>query len=203
MQAFIHEWTACSNSLQASLSRIWLAETLISDNGPCYTAEAFTNMMQEYGVNHIISSKHYPQSNGLSEKYVQIVKNLFHKAKEEGKDMFKCLMIYHNTPSSSNLQSPMQILQSISARSDVSMSNVPKHQFCLKPEQLSSKYKNGHLPSHDIHLGQHVMYQDSTNKQWFPATFTSICSEPRCYKIITREGVTYRKTQSHLKPYNP
>ena len=60
-------------------------ETLISDIGPCYTAEAFTNMMQKYGVNHITSSPHYPQSNGLAEKYVQIVKNLFHKAKQEGK----------------------------------------------------------------------------------------------------------------------
>ena len=49
------------------------------------TAEAFTNMMQEYGVNHITSSPHYPQSNGLAEKYVQIVKNLFHKAKEKEK----------------------------------------------------------------------------------------------------------------------
>ena len=63
-------------------------EALISDNGPCYTVEAFTNMMKEYGVNHITSSPHYPQSNGLAEKYVQIVKNLFHKAKEEGEDMF-------------------------------------------------------------------------------------------------------------------
>ena len=84
-------------------------ETLISDNGLCYTAKVFTNMMKEYGVNHITSSPHYPQSNGLAEKYVQIVKNLFHKTKEEGKDMFKCLMIYYNTLLSSNLQSPMQI----------------------------------------------------------------------------------------------
>ena len=38
-------------------------ETLISDNGPCYAAEAFTNMMKEYGVNHITNSPHYPQSN--------------------------------------------------------------------------------------------------------------------------------------------
>ena len=85
---------------------------LISDNGPCYTVEAFTNMMKEYGVNHITSSQHYPQSNRLAKKYVQIVKNLFHKGKEDGKDMFKFLMVYCNTPLSSNLQSPMQILQS-------------------------------------------------------------------------------------------
>ena len=52
-------------------------ETLISDNGPCYTAELFTNLMREYSVNHITSSSHQPQSNGLAEKYVQIAKNLF------------------------------------------------------------------------------------------------------------------------------
>ena len=62
----------------------WL-ETLISDKGSCYTVEAFTNMMQEYGVNQITSSPYYPQSNGLAEKYVQIVENLFHKVKEERK----------------------------------------------------------------------------------------------------------------------
>ena len=134
-------------------------ETLISYNGPCYAAEAFTNMMKEYGVNHIPSFPHYPQSNGLCEKFVQIVKNLFHKAKEEGKDIFKCLMIYCNTPLSSS--------------------------------------------SHDLHLGQDVMFQDSTRKRWFSATITSMCSEPRSYKITAKKGVTYRKTQAHLKPYSP
>ena len=73
-------------------------ETLVSDNGPCYTSEVFPNLMREYNVNHITSSPHYPQSNGLAEKYVQLVKNLFYKAKEEGTDLFKCLMVYCNTP---------------------------------------------------------------------------------------------------------
>ena len=59
-------------------------DTLVSDNGPCYTSETFKGLMEEYQVNHITSSPHYPQSNGLAEKYIQIVKNLFHKAKEEG-----------------------------------------------------------------------------------------------------------------------
>ena len=45
-------------------------ETLISDIGPCYTAEVFKNLMMEYSVNHITSSPHHPQSNGLAEKYV-------------------------------------------------------------------------------------------------------------------------------------
>ena len=56
----------------------WL-DTIVSDNGPCYTAEAFTKTMQEYRVNCITSSPHYPQSNGLAEKFVQTVKSLFYK----------------------------------------------------------------------------------------------------------------------------
>ena len=75
-------------------------ETLISNNGPCYTAEAFTSVMNSYHVNHITSSPHYPQCNGPAEKYVPIVKSLFYKAREEGKDLFKCLIIYCSTPHS-------------------------------------------------------------------------------------------------------
>ena len=45
--------------------------------------------MQSYNVNHITSSPHYSQSNGLAEKYVQIGKSLFYKVKEEGKDFYK------------------------------------------------------------------------------------------------------------------
>ena len=56
-------------------------DTLASDNGLCYVAKTFTSLMKEYTVNHITSSPHYPQSNGLAEKFVQIVKNLFTKRK--------------------------------------------------------------------------------------------------------------------------
>ena len=86
-------------------------DTLVSNNGPCYVAETFTNLMKEYAVNHITSSPHYPQSNGLAEKFIQIVKNLFYKAKDEGTDIYKCLMIYHNTLLESMSKSPMQMLQ--------------------------------------------------------------------------------------------
>ena len=128
---------------------------------------------------------------------------MFYKAKEEGKDQFKCLMIYCNTPLTSSLQSIIQILQSRSARSDLPVSNATRRQLGLEAEQLRNKHKNEHLPLHDLNIGQDVMFQDATSKQWFPATITSLCSQPRSYKITTREGATYMKTQAHLKPYSP
>ena len=98
------------------------------------------------------------------------------------------------------LQFPMQIIQSAYASSDLTMSHVARKQLGLDPEQLRNKYKNEHLPSHDLHLGQDVMFQVSISKQWFQVSITSLCSEPRSYKRTTKEGVTYRKAQAHLKP---
>ena len=138
-------------------------ETLVSDKGPCYTSEVFTNLMREYNVNHITSLPHYPQSNGLAEKCVQCVKNLFYKDKEEGKDLFKCLMVL-NTPLSNSLHSPMQILASRSARSNLPISNASRKQLGLDCVNLIAKYKNEHLPLPDLYLNQVVMYQDPTTK---------------------------------------
>ena len=92
-----------ANQCKQLFSEYGWSETLISDNGPCYTEQAFTSVTQSYSVNHITSSPLYLQSNGLAEKYVQIVKGLFYKAKEDGKDLYKCLMIYHNTPLTGSL----------------------------------------------------------------------------------------------------
>ena len=165
-------------------------------------AEAFIKTMQEYRVNHITSSPHYPQSNGLAERFVQPVKNLFYKAGEEGADLYKALMIYCNMSLTSNLQSPMQILQNRVARSQIPMSNSARRQLGLEAEKLRTKTKNENLPLHDLHLGQHIMMQDPASKQWSPAVITILCKEPRSYQVTTSDHVTYRKMQAHLSHTN-
>ena len=138
--------------LKVIFSEYGWPNAIVSDNGPCYTAEAFTKTMQDYRVKHITSSPHYPQSNGLAEKFVQTVKSLFYMAREEGADLYKALMIYHNMPLTSNLQSPMQVLQNRTARSQLPMSNCARRQLGLEAEKHRIKTKNENLPSHDLHL---------------------------------------------------
>ena len=136
-----------ANHFKLICSEYGWPKTLVLDNGPCYMSEVFTNLMREYNVNHITSSPHnfYSQSitihnpSGLAEEYVQLVKNLFYKAKEEGKDLFKCLMVYHNTPLSNSLCSPMQILASRSARSNLPISNAARKQLGLDCEELRTE----------------------------------------------------------------
>ena len=179
----------------------WWLDTIISNNRPCYTSEIFKALMRDYQVNHITSSHHYLQSNGLAEKYIQIVKNLFHKVKEEGQDLHECLMVYRDTPLSSQLQSPMQILTRRNARSNLPLSNAARKQLGIQCKHLRSAHKNQHLPTHDLNLNQTVMYQEPATKKWYPAKITRPCDKPRSYIINTEEGTQYRKTQVHLKPY--
>ena len=176
--------------LKVIFSEYGWPDTIVSDNGPCYMAEAFTKTMQGYSVNHITSSPHYPQSNGLAQKFVQTVKNLFYKDREEGADLYKALMIYCNMPLMSSLQSPMQILQNSVARSQLPMSNSARRQLGLEAQMVRTKIKNNNLPLHDLHLGQDVMMQDLTSRRWSPVVITRLCKEPRSYQVTTSDNVT-------------
>ena len=160
-------------------------------------------------INYITCSPHYPQSNGLAEKFVGSVKNLFYKAKEEGQSPYRALMMYRNTPLCGGLQSPMQILQVRQVHTDLHVSHAAKVKMginhtprstaeilCLKDKSLSAQ-------THDIPDGQHVMYREPHDGRWYPATITQQLPEIRSCIMKTDENVLYRKTQAHLKPYEP
>ena len=83
----------------------------------------------------------------------------------------------------------MQIHASRYARSNLPISNAASKQLGLDCENLRRKYKNEHFPLHDLHLNQAVMFQEPTSKQWFPATITRLCQEPRSY-ILTKKEVS-------------
>ena len=101
------------------------------------------------------------------------------------------------------MQSPMQILQGRNARSNLLVSTAARKQLDILSEVIRNYNKHAVLFTHDLHVGQHVMFQDSTSKCWYPAVIKSFCPEPRSYKITTSDGITYGKTQSHLKPLTP
>ena len=56
---------AIAHHMQSIFSEFGWPDTLVTDNGPCYTCKEFQLLMQSMSVNHLTSSPHYPQSNGL------------------------------------------------------------------------------------------------------------------------------------------
>lgn len=80
--------------LKAAMARHGIPETIISDNGPCYSSDEFCHFAEEWGFTHTTTSPHYPQANGLSEKTIQTAKRILDKAKAEKKDPYLSLLEY-------------------------------------------------------------------------------------------------------------
>ena len=160
---------AIGHHMQAIFAKYGWPNTLVTDNGPCYTCKEFQMLMESMSVNHITSSYHYPQSNGLVEKFVGIIKNLFHTAKEEGQSPYTALMVYRNTPLNGSLQSSMQILQCRQAHTDLPLSHTAKVKMGINhtprptAEILCVKDKSLSAPIHDIPIGQFPMMEEGTH----------------------------------------
>ena len=193
---------AIAHHMQAIFAKYGWPNTLVTGSGPCYTSREFQMLMQSMSVNHITSPPHYPQNNGLAEKFVGIIKNLFHKAKEEGQSPYTALMVYRNTPLNGTLQSPMQILQGRQACTDLPLSHAAKVKMGINhaprphTEILHAKDKSLSAPTHDIPIGQNVMYREPSDKRWYPTTVIQQLPEKRSYLIKTNDNVIYRKMQN-------
>ncbi|UYV70964.1 K02A2.6-like, partial [Cordylochernes scorpioides] len=59
--------------LKSTFARHGIPEIIITDNGPPFTSQDFTNFTNEWDIEHKTSSPGYPKSNGLVERMVQTV----------------------------------------------------------------------------------------------------------------------------------
>lgn len=75
---------------------------LQTDGGPRFTSRELCDFMDRWGVRHVISSPHYPQSNGHAEAAVKSVKHLIMKVAPSGntdcEEFYRGLLELHNTP---------------------------------------------------------------------------------------------------------
>ncbi|KAK7095401.1 hypothetical protein V1264_006813 [Littorina saxatilis] len=72
---------ATIEKLRQSFAIHGLPETLVSDNGPCFTSEEFEEFMHRNGIKHIKSAPYHPSTNGLAERAVQTLKQGLRKMK--------------------------------------------------------------------------------------------------------------------------
>jgi transposase InsO family protein len=93
-----------------AFSRHGIPEELISDNGSQFSNKEFQTFLTGYGCSHVTSSPRHPQGNGLVERTVQTMKNLFKKSSMSGGDFHLALLSYRSTPHESTGTSPARLL---------------------------------------------------------------------------------------------
>ena len=108
---------------QECVLKAWNPRSVVSDNGPQFSSEAYAEIAKQYQFEHVTSSPHYPQSNGEAERVVQTVKKLI---KKDG-DPYLAMLTYRSTPLKCGF-SPSELLMSTNLRT-----NIPVTRESLKP----------------------------------------------------------------------
>ena len=124
---------------------------VFSDNGPQFSAAEFADFAQEYGFTHITSSPHFPQSNGLAEKAVSIMKNLLKKCQLSGDDPYLALLNYRATPLKNGF-SPAELLMGRKLRTRLPILDQNLIPETVDPEKMREL--------EDIHRVKYKTYAD-------------------------------------------
>lgn len=100
-----------------------LPQTIVSDNGSCFTSHEFEEFCRQNGIKHARSSPFHPSSNGAAERAVQTVKNGVKKM--QGGDLHtrlsRFLLTYNSTPQSTTGVTPAELLMKRTLRTRLSL----------------------------------------------------------------------------------
>lgn len=194
------------NKLKAVFSQFGVPEKIVSDNNP-FNSLDFKQFAKVWDFENVFVSPRYPQSNGMAEAAVGIVKKIFMKSKEERKDYLMGLMDYRNTPISGILLSPAQMMFNRRLKTKLPVSskvlnaklfdNVIEKLQCRQERQKLNYDKNAR-PLPLIKKGEDVLIRNFNTKTWDRARVLNKNKNPRSYKIQVNDGRTFTRNRRHL-----
>ena len=79
-------------------TRHGIAQTLIGDNGPCFSSKEWPDLSVQYDFKHVSWSPEYAPSDGKAEKAVHILKRLLKKAADSKSDPYLALLNPRSSP---------------------------------------------------------------------------------------------------------
>ena len=177
---------------------------VISDNGPQFSSQSFTEFARRYDFQHTTSSPLYAQGNGQAERTVQTVKRLL----RDSTDPYIALLTYRSTPFPWCMRSPAELLMGRQLRA-----NIPVHSTQLIPDwsyveefrKLNKTFKQKQKKQYDRQHGvrSRSSIPDSSDV-WITsgneptkATVVQPAETPRSYIVETPSGEV-RRNRQHL-----
>lgn len=188
------------DKLSAMFARHGIPIEVCTDGGPQFTSHEFASFRTKCDFIHTISSPRFPQSNGLAEKGVQVVKRLLKKTQHSNEDFWVGLLNYRTTPLEDG-RTPSELLMGRQLRGRLpdftaaTTSTVRKHAQTFKT--------NHHLAP--LRPGDVVRIRDDSS--WCRKARVERCVAPRSYRVCTEDGQHYRRNRRHLRktaePFEP
>eukprot|EP00057_Strongylocentrotus_purpuratus_P012550 XP_011667024.1 PREDICTED: uncharacterized protein K02A2.6-like [Strongylocentrotus purpuratus] len=191
-------------------SRQGTPSELVTDNGPQLASKEFKNFAQDWDFCHTTTSPYHPQSNGLAENAVKIVKNLIRKCQDSRQDVYRALQVYRSSPLECG-KSPAELLYNRRLRSNLPMVDKlldPQH---INPQQVrerkegqkvkqKERYDKHARDLPELNIGQTVRLQNMHNNRWSQSGIVKVKLPNRSYLVETEYGEIRRRNRRHLRP---
>ncbi|XP_031335047.1 uncharacterized protein K02A2.6-like [Photinus pyralis] len=193
--------------LKSIFAKFGCPDIMVCDNNP-FTSFSMQQFAKNWNFKIVPRSPHFPQSNGLAEKGVDISKRMIKKAHEEGKDIFESLLNYRNTPLKFIDYSPSQLMMSRMCKTKLPISaDLLNPKLCervddklrYRSERNETYFNKGAKPLSDMNAGQNVTIFNHVNKNWEPGQIVSKHDSPRSYNVQINSGETVRRNRVDLR----
>ena len=191
---------------------------LRTDGGPQFTSRELADFLERWGIRHIVSTPHYPQSNGHAEAAVKTVKHLIMKVAPSGNidsEAFdQALLELRNTPTHTG-RSPAQALYGHPLRSC-----VPAHakafakewqaraescdrRAAKRTQDAKARYDDRACPLQPVEIGALVRIQDPTTRRWDKVGTVMGVGRTRDYQLRMPSGRIWWRNRRFLRPVPP
>ena len=151
-----------------------LPDQLVSDNGPQFTSDEFTQFLRRNGIKHVCTAPYHPATNGLAERFVKTLKKAILAGKEDGRSpqhkLSSFLLTYRSTLHAVTNVAPSVLLNN---RSLKVVLDLVKPDIGRKVQEQQGHQKKGydqHVCDRQFEVGDTIvlrMFQDN-HSTWEP-----------------------------------
>lgn len=191
-----------------NFSRHGIPRTVITDGATNFSSQEFKKFSNDWEFNHVMSSPHYPQSNGKAESAVKVVKTLIKKSIDSNTDFYQMLLLHRNTPNKTNF-SPAKRLMNRWLRCHIPSINKdlePIEQQCVQDKIKENKnkakiyYDRHSVSRQDLEVDEDVWYKKMPESETWSKGKIESKDGNRSYTVRTSEGAMLRRNEKFIKP---
>ena len=148
---------------------------VVSDNGPQFTSEDFSQFMKSNRIKHICSAPYHPSSNGAVECFTQTFKQALKTSEKDSRSLSHrlsdFLFTYRSTPHATTQRTPSSLFLKQELRTRFSLQpDVGKQVADKQADQI--KGHNQHVKARSFQETQPVMVCNfrQSGPKWIPGT---------------------------------
>ncbi|XP_033733598.1 uncharacterized protein K02A2.6-like [Pecten maximus] len=182
-------------------SRNGVPAQVVSDNGPQFVSEHFSNFMRCNGIKHTTSAPYHPSTNGLAERFVQSFKGAMKASKKDSgsvqKGLANLLLAYRNSKHMTTNETPAKLFigRNLPSRLDLIKPDIRRRVDEHRWKQESKRQ----VPCRSFSVGEPVSIRDYRGSQKWIYGKVAEKTGPVSYKVEIAPGVFWRRHLDQLR----